>query len=182
MGKLQDKRLVRQCGSGSAAALQSIYDKYKKDMLKLGFVLCNDRTAAQDAVHDVFVAFARRASTLHLRTSLKAYLLTCVANRLRNLGRRQLRTFAQLDHLDCPALVDGGPAQLAMRAEQAGRIESAMDQLPFEQREVVMLHIHAGMKFREIAEASGVSLSTIQSRYNYGLNKLRSALDGEVEG
>ncbi len=52
--------------------------------------------------------------------------------------------------------------------------------LPYEQREVLMLHLHSGMKFRQIAETQGVSTNTVQGRYRYGLDKLRSMLNGEV--
>jgi DNA-directed RNA polymerase specialized sigma24 family protein len=53
--------------------------------------------------------------------------------------------------------------------------------VPFEQREVIVLHLYGEMKFREIATLQAVSLKTIQSRYRYGLDKLRSILNSEVE-
>ena len=55
-----------------------------------------------------------------------------------------------------------------------------MAQLPYDQREAVILHLQAGMKFREIANSQNVSINTIQSRYRYGLERLRSLLDGKV--
>jgi RNA polymerase sigma-70 factor (ECF subfamily) len=60
------------------------------------------------------------------------------------------------------------------------KISNALVQVPFEQREVVVLHLHGGMKFREIAKLQAVSTKTIQSRYRYGLNKLRSILNSEI--
>jgi RNA polymerase sigma-70 factor (ECF subfamily) len=60
-------------------------------------------------------------------------------------------------------------------------VNKAITQLPYEQREVIILHLKAGMKFREIAKLQSVSVNTIQGRYRYGLNKLRSILDGEVQ-
>jgi RNA polymerase sigma-70 factor (ECF subfamily) len=56
-----------------------------------------------------------------------------------------------------------------------------MQQLPCEQREVIILHLQSGMRFRAIADSQGVSINTIQSRYRYGLDKLRSLLDFEVK-
>ena len=56
-----------------------------------------------------------------------------------------------------------------------------MAQLPYEQREAVILHLRAGMKFRQIAKSQGVSVNTIKGRYRYGLTKLRSILNGEFE-
>jgi len=56
-----------------------------------------------------------------------------------------------------------------------------MAQLPYAQREVVVLHVQGGMKFRAIAKSQNASINTVQSRYRYGLDKLRSLLNGEIE-
>jgi len=61
------------------------------------------------------------------------------------------------------------PDQEAWGAGACGAYEQAMMQLPYDQRETVVLHLQAGMKFREIAASQEVSVNTIQSRYRYGL-------------
>jgi len=65
--------------------------------------------------------------------------------------------------------------------EQLRRLNEALAQLPYEQREVVLLRIYSGLKFKAIAESQGVSINTVQGRYRYGLDKMRSLLNGEVE-
>jgi len=45
---------------------------------------------------------------------------------------------------------------------------------------VIVLHLKGGMKFREIAVVQGVSISTVQGRYRYGLDKMRSVLNEEA--
>jgi len=55
-----------------------------------------------------------------------------------------------------------------------------MTQLPSEQREVVTMHLYGQMRFREIADWQKTSIKTVQSRYRYALNKLRSLMNGEV--
>ena len=65
--------------------------------------------------------------------------------------------------------------------ETSIEIHNALGQVPFEQREVIVLHVHGDMKFKEIAQLQGVSIKTIQSRYRYGLEKLRSLIDSEVQ-
>ena len=57
----------------------------------------------------------------------------------------------------------------------------ALTELPYEQREAVLLHLQAGLKFREIANVQRISAKTAESRYRYGLNKLRSMLNSEAE-
>jgi len=55
-----------------------------------------------------------------------------------------------------------------------------MTELPYEQREAIALRIHGNLGFRQIADLQNVSTKTVQSRYRYGLDKLRSTLNGEV--
>jgi RNA polymerase sigma-70 factor (ECF subfamily) len=65
--------------------------------------------------------------------------------------------------------------------EEAGRLKEALAELPEEQREAVLLRLKAGLKFRDIAKLQQTSINTVLSRYRYGLERLRSMLDGEVE-
>ena len=65
-------------------------------------------------------------------------------------------------------------------SEQFERASRATSGLPFEQREVVTLHLYGDMRFRDIAGWQKTSIKTVQSRYRYGLEKLRSALNSEV--
>jgi RNA polymerase sigma-70 factor (ECF subfamily) len=51
--------------------------------------------------------------------------------------------------------------------------------LPYEQREVFVLHVQSELKFREIAGQLGVSINSVQSRYRYAIEKLRAILDEE---
>jgi RNA polymerase sigma factor (sigma-70 family) len=73
------------------------------------------------------------------------------------------------------------PAQSVIESEELTLLRQALNQIPYEQRETVLLHLKGGMKFREIARLQGVSLSTTHGRYRYGLDKLRSLLNSEVD-
>jgi RNA polymerase sigma-70 factor (ECF subfamily) len=67
-----------------------------------------------------------------------------------------------------------------LRNEELENLNNALAELPYEQREIVILHVHGGMKFKAIAKSQNVSINTVQSRYRYGIEKLRSLLNGEV--
>jgi RNA polymerase sigma-70 factor (ECF subfamily) len=176
---LEDKLLVWKLKHGSRDALQNIYEKYKDDLLALAIALSNDAHTAEDVVHDIFVTFAEFAKKLQLRTNLKGYLLTSIANRIRNLQAQQKRA-SGLGGIDVTELSSDTPDEIVISAEQSQRLGNAIGQLPYEQREVIILHLQSGLKFKAIAEFQGVSINTIQSRYRYGLNKLQSILNGEV--
>lgn len=174
---MEDKLLVLRCKRGSKDALGRIYEKYKKDLLVLAMALLNDASAAEDVVHDVFLAFAQAVEKFRLTGSLKGFLLTCVANRARNAGKAKHRHTAGLDSAE---VVDSGaddPPCSIVCNEQLEQLSRAMAQLPYEQREVVMLHFQAGMTLRAIAKSLDISVNTTKSRYRYGLDKLRLILD-----
>ena len=178
---LEDKLLLLRFKRGSPDALRRIYEKYKDDLLALAIALSYDRAAAEDALHDVFVSLAQYAGKLRLRTSLKSYLSSCIANRVRNLKRAKSQQTVQLNEAEAFSKDCDRPDRLAMSAELCRGIEQAMAQLPYDQREIIILHLQSGMRFRTIAAAQGVSINTIQSRYRYGLDKLRSLLSVEVK-
>lgn len=177
---LEDKLLLLKFRRGSPDALRRVYEKYKDEMLALALALSKDRVAAEDALHDVFVSFARYSGKLQLRTSLKSYLSSCIANRVRNLKHAKSQNIMQLNQVENFSKDCDGPDQQAISAELCRRIEQAMARLPYEQRETIILHLQSGMRFRAIAAAQGVSINTIQSRYRYGLDKLRSLLNVEM--
>lgn len=176
---LEDRLLLWKLKRGDADVLRRVYEQYRHDLLGLAVTLSNDKAAAEDAVHDAFVSFVRFSPRLRLRTSLRSYLLSAVANRVRSMNRVHARRASPTD-VGADSAESPAPDDAAMQSEQAVLIEQAMAQLPYGQREAVILHLQVGLKFREIANAQNVSINTIQSRYRYGLERLRSLLNGKV--
>jgi RNA polymerase sigma-70 factor (ECF subfamily) len=179
---IEDRLLVWRFNRGDPAALCRIYEKYRDGLLKVGAALLNDRSGVEDVLHDVFVDFARSVGRFELRGSLKGYLAICVANRARDLNRMQRRrTAVALDEIPPQPADATGPEQTAMSRERVAKLDTAMAELPDEQREMVVLHVQSRLPFREIARLREISINTAMSRYRYGLDKLRSILNGELE-
>ncbi|MHC4438471.1 MAG: RNA polymerase sigma factor, partial [Planctomycetota bacterium] len=167
---------------GDNEALRQIYDKYKVELLKLAVVLIGNRNMAEDIVHDVFVKFAESADRIKLTGSLKNYLITsvinCVRNHLRHSNRHR-RT--SLDGAELLAESERGPRQWAVLGEQLAILSRALQKLPYEQREVISLRMEMDMTFRRIATLQNASVNTVKGRYRYGIARLRSLLNSEVE-
>jgi RNA polymerase sigma factor (sigma-70 family) len=179
---LEDRYLILRFNRGDRGVLHRIYDKYKNDLVALAVALLMDVSSAEDVVHDVFISFLSSAGRFRLTGSLKGYLATCVANRARNVNKAAWRRHgAVLDSVPEMACDAPPPEQVAIFGEELGRLSEALRQLPYEQREVLLLRSRSGMRFAAIAEAQGVSINTVQGRYRYAVNKLRSILDSEAE-
>jgi len=179
---IEDKLLILQFKRGRPEALRLIYDRYKVELLRLAVVLCGNVPGAEDIVHDVFVSFAQSADRIRLAGSLKSYLVTSVINRVRNYRRDSTRHGeTSLDGADSIHASDRGPLQWAILDEQLTILSRALQGLPYEQREVISLRMEMDMPFRRIATLQSVSVNTVKGRYRYGIERLRSLLNGKVE-
>jgi RNA polymerase sigma factor (sigma-70 family) len=176
----RDRRLIRRLRRGEPEALRRIYQEHKDDLLKIAWCFLGDLPSAEDALHDLFVGLAAGAASLAVKGSLKAYLSTAIANRardaLRERGRTRRRCPASLDLIEEVPSESLEPPSLAIAREEEEGVRKALLLLPAEQREVITLHLHGSMTFRQIASAQGASINTVQSRYRYGLDKLRSLI------
>ena len=179
---LQDKLLIWKFNRGGKEALRCIYEKYKDDLVTLAAALLIDVSSAEDVVHDVFVCFIRSSERFRLTGSLKGYLATCVANNVRNRNKaRRKQASYGLDEIDAAPSNSNRPDAAAIFGEELRQLGSALAQLPYEQREVLLMHSYSDLKFRTIARSLGISINTAQGRYRYALQKLQSMLDGEVK-
>ncbi|MHC4432115.1 MAG: RNA polymerase sigma factor [Planctomycetota bacterium] len=176
---LEDKRLMWKFKCGSSEALCRIYRKYGNYLLALAAALLQDINEAEDVVHDVFCKFIESRDKFRLAGSLKSFLATCVVNLARDRLRARRSQPCELN--EATALDMNGPQHHALFGEQTRDLNNAIAQLAHEQREVIMLHLRGGMKFREIAGLQGISINTVKSRYRYGLDKLRSSLNGDMK-
>jgi RNA polymerase sigma-70 factor (ECF subfamily) len=177
---LEDKLLVLKCRRGSKDAFCRIYEKYRDDLLRLAVSLLKQADTAEDIVHDVFASFIRTGKQFRLTGSLKGYLATCVANRARNANRARRLHTVKLSEAGQTAGHRNRPDRWIICSEEAERLSSALAELPYDQRETVILHVQAGMRFRELARLQQVPIKTAQSRYRIGIEKLRSLLNSEV--
>jgi len=178
---LEDKWLIWKFNRGSREAFSKIYQKYLDDLLTLAVSLLGDAHAAEDVVQDVFIRFGKSNGGFQLRGSLKSYLAVCVANRARDIYRSGKRhQTVDLNEAEHVASAAADPVRWAISNEQQQRISRALAKIPYEQHEVIILHLQGDMKFREIARTQQTSIKTLQSRYRYGLDKLRSLLNSEV--
>ena len=151
-------------------------------MYTLATALVHDKAGAEDIVHDVFVSFAQSSQSATGISNLKAYLMTAAANRARDMlraARPKQNVAVVLSEIEA-GIASNNLAGL-IKDEELLQLTRALAQLPFEQQEAVLLHERNGLTFKAIAAHQEVSINTVQSRYRYGLEKLRSIMNSEVQ-
>jgi RNA polymerase sigma-70 factor (ECF subfamily) len=177
---IKDELLKLRFACGSQTALEAIYERYQNDLLTVAMALLNNTQCAEDVLHDVFVRLAESRQSFRVSGNLRSFLMTCVANRARDVMRRRQRFVAYAAAQDQSDLCEQSPYDEVLCTEQSRQVNQALAQLPLEQREAVILHIKAGLSFKEIADLQQIPWRTVQGRYRYGLDKLRSILNHEM--
>lgn len=177
---VEDRLLIWRCKHGSRAAFRRIYEKYESNLRTLAANLLDDKAAAEDVVHDVFVSLLQVVDNFELRSSLAGYLKTCVANRSRDYVRKRQQQTAAINDAERVIPNDDGPVQLVIKSEEMQKLGFAMSKIPYEQREAIVLRLHGHMKFKTIANLQKVSIKTAHSRYRAGLDGLKLILNSEV--
>lgn len=177
----KEMHLVWRFNRGHTDALHEIYELHKDNLVTLAAALLVDKAEAEDVVHDVFVGFIRSGGRFQLTGSLKGFLATCVANRARNQNKsKRKQTPDETAGAEAAAPDHERPDLTTMFGEELKFMGGALSKLPYDQREVVVLRLCSGMRFHAIARMQGVSINTVQGRYRYGLDKLKTLLNGEL--
>ncbi|MHB1000725.1 MAG: RNA polymerase sigma factor [Armatimonadota bacterium] len=156
--------------------LEQLYDQYAHSLFRYALALTSCEDDAEDAVQEVFARLTRERKRLKSVESIKAYLYTSVRNAAYSILRSRRRrddleeAVVHEDRIRCQP--GHGECEI-----QAMVLREAFLQIPLEQREVLVLKVFDGMTFAEIAETIGTSINTAASRYRYGIERLRRALE-----
>ena len=145
-----------------------LYEQYGAALLLFASVMSGNRTRAQDAVHNVFLRLIEN-NGIRKAFDQKAFLFGCVRNAVLNdINLRRRDTLLEVDALWFDPPHRDYPAERRLRL--------ALQGLPKDQREVVVLHLWGELTFAEIGEVLSTSANTAASRYRYALSKLRRSV------
>lgn len=177
---LEDNLLIWKLRHGDRQALRQIYEKYKDELLTIATSLSNESDEAENALHEVFVFFANAAARFRLYGSLRNYFISCIVNHIRDRYREKMYQVVEVDRSGQTKTGSERTEEIASEDEKAQSLIESLAQIPLQQREVIVLHLQGGLKFREIAEMQNIPINTVRARYNYGLDKLRTISDGRI--
>jgi RNA polymerase sigma-70 factor (ECF subfamily) len=160
----------------SEPTLELIYARHRRALFALALSTTGSAAAAEDAVHDAFVRLCRRG--IAGTCDPVAYVFAAV----RNAALDQARPTKPARELELAALSlfespERGPHDDALAAERNGLVAEAIDALPTEQREAVLLRVYANLSFSQAAAVIGVPLQTVATRYRRALHRLRDQLE-----
>ena len=184
MSSADDRPLRAQ--RGDLRAFNELVVEYESLVYNVCYRILGQQQAAEDAAQDAFVSAWRNIGSFRGET-FRPWLLRIAANLCRDeLRRRGRRPSSSLDsalEAGVPEPPDRAlpPEEVTLNAELRTQLQSALDQLPEEQRTAVVLCDVEGLDYTEIAVVMNTSLGTVKSRIARGRLKLRELLKREPE-
>lgn len=154
--------------------------EYIPRLRRYACALIRDRERAEDLLQDTLTRALDRLSLWRRGTDMRAWLFTIMhnlhVNALRRDGRRP-----DILSLQCDGVLE--PRACGKADQQAGLddIAAALQQLPEEQRAVVLLVSLEGLSYRQTAKVLGIKTGTVMSRLHRGRERLRLCLNGSQE-
>jgi RNA polymerase sigma-70 factor (ECF subfamily) len=177
----QDEQgLVARLASADPAAVGEVYDQHHRAVRAFASRLVGDASAAEDLVHEVFVALPRAIRGYRFESSLRTFLISIAVNHARHHVRSASRRRAAMGRLALePERNSADPEQLQRRKELASLLTRALDALPLDQRITFVLCEVEERTSREVAEIIGVPEGTVRTRLHHAKKKLREQLSQE---
>lgn len=170
--------LVDRLRRGDADAVGRVYDQHHAAVRAFARRLVGDDAAAEDLVHEVFVALPAAAQRFQGGSSLRTFLVAIAINHVRHHLRAAARRRAAVDRMALePTATVVDPERQLDRALLARALHRALDELPLEQRVAFVLCEIEEHSSREAAEITGAPEATIRTRLYHARIKLRAALE-----
>lgn len=182
-----DAALMLRVKQGDTAAFSELVDKYKQPVMNLVYRMLRDLMEAEDVAQTVFVQVYKSAHRYEVSSKFSTWLFTIARNLSLNEIRRRSRHPADSldathpDHDDQPLQQvedkqSFSPPESLLHAELQEKIDSALSELPENQRTAILLCRQAELSYEDIAGVLGCSLSATKSLIHRGRETLKQKL------
>ncbi len=176
-----DEELVRRFQGGEDTAFETLVERWYTPLLNLAWRLTGERDDAEEIRQMALIKIFQGAGDFHGRSRFSTWVYRICLNLVRDRHRKsevQKRTFDLLrEETGADSEIESTtPLSSFERQERAQRVAEAVLSLPQQMREVVVLRHYHDLPFPAIAEVTGAPVTTVKSRMQMGLEKLRVKL------
>lgn len=174
-----DGEVVAAVLSGDRERFAVLVDRYQGPLRRVAASRLGSSDWAEEVVQETFLCALRWLSTYDSRYSLRTWLWTILLNQCHRHHHRRRRDGARVDWLavEATALASTeAPSERAIARERSAALERLLGELPEPQADALRLRFFGGLKFQEIADAMGCSLSSAKNRVRWGLATISQRL------
>jgi RNA polymerase sigma-70 factor (ECF subfamily) len=180
-----DQVLMLAYTAGDMQAFTRLYETHRKALFRFVHNGCGNQAIAAELYQDIWMRVVKHRASYTADAPFSAWLYRIARNRLTDHYRANATVPDQVplnDDAQTSVTVINAPLQpdeIANLMERGESLSSAMQQLPIEQREAILLRHIAGMSVAEVADVVGENRETVKSRLRYATTKLRQYLRAE---
>jgi len=185
----EDHELVRAVLDGDSTAYRGLVERYQGRIYSVCYGMVRNREDARDLAQEAFVKAFKNLARFRFGASFYTWLCRIAMNvSIDHLRRQKVRRADVFDEAIASRNADGvmslqhhrnDPGKDLERKRLHAAILAAMDELPEEQKQVIVLREVEGMAYKEIAEVMDIPEGTVMSRLYYARKKLQKTLKGE---
>jgi len=183
---LTDRELIHEYLEGSDKAFEVLLNRHREKIYTSIYLFVKDRDKADDIFQDVFIKIIktlRKGNYNHegkfVQWAMRISYNMCVDNFRKNRRRTKVSATETFDIFDVLENKDDNQEVTMIKDEAYSKIRQLVDQLPPEQREVVVLRHYADMSFKEISLLTRVSINTALGRMRYALINMRKMVENK---
>ncbi len=160
----------------NSAWLRELFSRHEAPLVRYAARLAGDAERGRDIVQDVFLRLCRQGPE-RSDDHAAAWLYTACRNRALDVRKKEQRVSSlPSDMAEAATTRLPDPAAAAERREDAGQALALLQRLPENQREVIRLKIEHGLRYRQISQITGLSVSNVGYLLHQGLQSLRRQL------
>jgi len=178
--ELKDQELINEYLKGSDRAFEILLNRHRDKIYTSIYLFVKDTDLANDIFQDVFIKIVktlRKGKYNHegkfLQWAMRIAYNMCVDNFRRSKRRTKVSASETFDIFDILESKDENMETKIIKSQIHEKVRALVDQLPPEQREVVILRHYADMSFKEISQLTRVSINTALGRMRYALINMR---------
>lgn len=158
---------------GDRSSLGALYEATKAAIYGFALSIVKNQVDAEDILQDVYVKIYAGAQSYKSKGKPMAWMLTITRNlalmKIRDQKKALLMSSEEMSNIHQPTVTD----------EDRMVLQAILGELKDEERYIVVLHSLTGLKHREIATLLELPISTVLSKYNRAIKKLRNILKEE---
>ncbi|MGC4034043.1 MAG: sigma-70 family RNA polymerase sigma factor [Tepidisphaeraceae bacterium] len=188
LGRASDEDLMRRTAQGDQQAFALLYERYSGGVLSFLYRMLGNVEDVEAIGQEVFLRAFRFAPTYKYPQKFSTWLFTIARNLAINNARRKKRSpvrnltelkIENADQTGDPDTVARNATDDVQQREEIARMLRAMDELPPDQKEVIMLGVFQDLSYAEMEQITGAKAVTLRSRMFHGLKKLGRMLGAE---
>lgn len=179
-----DQELVKNYLSGNDAALEQLINRHKDKVYTSILMFTKDQYLAEDLFQDTFIKAIDklRAGKYTEEGKFLPWIMRmayniCIDHYRKTKRAPKVATSDGFDIFDILPFHEESPEQAMILNQSKSKVRQLLDELPEEQREVVLLRHYYDFSFKEISELTGVSINTALGRMRYSLINLRKIIE-----